>query len=440
MHRSNTFVVHPPSDQDEGLLRTLLDASASLWNQLTYERRENLFNSKSVWDTADYRKRFVGLLGSATAQQVIRRNSEAWRSFFTAQEAGEPAGPPGFWGNREEGRELRTYIRNEQYTLNTGERSRLEIPVGTDLKEQYGLGDKERLRLEVCGEPKWDGEQGRLELYYDEVDRTYRAIQPVTVRDIRQDSPRADQSAALDVGANTLVACTTTTGRQYRYVGRDQFERFRATTEEIARLQSLLPEGRYTSWRIRRLYRKRTRRRDHAMDALARDLMDRLNEEGISTVYVGDLTGVLETHWAVEVNAKTHNFWAFRAFITRLACTAEEYGITVEVRSEAWTSQTCPDCSSTKTTTRHGDTLTCTCGFEGHADLTASATFLREHGDTEVRPMARPVCLTWDNHDWRPITTAPIANRTNTNEEHTNRSTRTGNLASVGSVNATTPA
>jgi putative transposase len=45
-----------------------------------------------------------------------------------AQEAGESAGPPGFWGNREAGRELRTSIRIDQYTLGTGEQSRLEIP------------------------------------------------------------------------------------------------------------------------------------------------------------------------------------------------------------------------------------------------------------------------------------------------------------------------
>lgn len=107
------------------------------------------------------------------------------------------------------------------------------------------------------------------------------------------------------------------------------------------------------------------------MDALVRDLFERLYNEGISTVYVGALTDVLSTHWSVEANAKTHNFWAFRAFIDRLETTAEEYGITVEERSEAWTSQECPQCGSTERTTRHQDTLTCLCGFEGHADLTA---------------------------------------------------------------------
>ena len=442
MQRSNTFEVQPLTDRDEELLRTILDASACLWNQLNFERRENLFEGENVWETADYRKRYVGMLGSATAQQLIRKNSEAWRSFFGAKEAGEDARPPGFWGNREEGRELRTYIRNDSYTLETGARSRLEIPVGSDLKAEYGLGHTDRLRLEVSGSPKWEGNHGRLELYFDKVDRTYRAIQPVTLDNSRQDSPRADHSAALDVGANTLVACTTTTGRQYRYAGRELFERFRDTTEEIARRQSLLPKGQYISWRIRRLYRRRTRRRDHAMDALTRDLMERLYEQGVSTVYVGDLTDILETHWSVDVNAKTHNFWAFRAFGNRLACTAEEFGIDIEVRCEAWTSQTCPDCKSTESTTRHGDTLTCTCGFEGHADGTASKTFLcDQEGENSIRrPMARPVCLTWDNHDWRPTTTAPRIHRSNPNEEHTNRSTRKRNVASVGAAPANTPA
>lgn len=80
------------------------------------------------------------------------------------------------------------------------------------------------------------------------------------------------------------------------------------------------------------------------MEQLVRDLIERLHGEGVSTVYVGALTDVLDTHWSVETNAKTHNVWAFRAFINRLACTAEEYGISVEVRSEAWTSQECPNC------------------------------------------------------------------------------------------------
>ena len=380
-------------------LRRLLDASASLWNQLNYERRQNLADGESVWDTDEYCGRYNGVVGSATVQQVTRKNAEAWRSFFSLKEKGEAAGPPGYWGNEDEGRELRTYIRCNQYTVEWGERSRLEIPVGQELKTEYGLGYHERLRLEVRGRPTWDGKQGRLELYYDETNDTFRAIQPVTVDDSRLDSPLADESAALDVGANNIVACTTSTGERLLYDGRDLFDRFRETTFEIAWLQSLLEDGRYSSHRIRRLYRRRTRRRDHAQDALARDLMERLYDEGVSTVYVGALTDVLEASWSVRANAKTHNFWAFRAFIDRLACTAEEYGMSVEIRSEAWTSQECPNCGSTERTTRHRDALICECGFEGHVDLIVSETFLRRH-ETVSRPMARPVRFECDDHEW----------------------------------------
>jgi putative transposase len=145
------------------------------------------------------------------------------------------------------------------------------------------------------------------------------------------------------------------------------------------------------------------------MAALARDLLKSLHNEGVSTIYIGDLTGVLETYWSVSGNAKRHNCWAFRAFVDRVACTAEAYGIAIEIRSEAPTSQTCPAGCAIETTTRHGETLTCACGCEGYADMTASATFLRKH-EAEPQlppPMARPVCLTWDNHRWRPTPTAP---------------------------------
>jgi hypothetical protein len=66
-----------------------------------------------------------------------------------------------------------------------GERSRLAIPVGGHLKDEFGPGARKRLRLEVVGPPSWDGDLGRLEIHYDEVDDPYSAFQPVGVSDDR---------------------------------------------------------------------------------------------------------------------------------------------------------------------------------------------------------------------------------------------------------------
>ena len=442
MKRANLFNVRPRSEKEHEVFVRWLDASASLWNETNYARRQAfLENDKNVWDanTGVLEGKYKGVLSSSVAQQIIRKNSKAWRSFFKLNEkyhAGkldDKPSPPGYWGNEEDGRVLRTYVRNDQYTIKFGKRSRLEVPIGSELKDEYGFGYRERLRLEVAGDPKWSGEQGRLELVYDELADTFRAFQPVTVDDSRLDSPLASEEAALDVGANNLVACTTTTGQQFLYEGRELFEQFREVTEQIAYYQSLLENQRETSKRIDRLYRKRTNRRDHAQDSLVRDLVERLYDEGVSTLYVGDIRGVLSTHWSARVNEKTHNFWAYRRFINRLESVCEEYGITVEEASEAWTSQTCPECGEREETIRHEDSLVCPCGFEGHADLVASESFLRRQ-NVEIRPMARPVYLKWNNHDWREHHSPPSLVETTANEEYTDQSTAFG--GKVASVDA----
>jgi putative transposase len=443
MKRTNTFAVRPLSKTGEQLLRDLLDASAALWNEVNYQRLMR-YNDEDgfegdVWDadTGSLEGKYKGVLGASTAQQVIRKNSEAWRGFFENKKAYHDASnaavtdhpePPGFRGNKADGRQLKTVIRNTSYTVEWGDRSRLEILVGSELKDRYDhIG---RLRLEIAGDPNWPDydKQGRLDLWYDGTDSTFRASQPVAVSDDTRATPLASEKAALDIGANNLVACTTTTNEQYLYEGRELFQRFRETTREIARLQSKLPDGRSSSERIRRLYRKRTRRRDHAQEALCRDLLEQLYDDGVDTVYIGGLTDVLDTQWSVETNAKTHNFWSFKKFTERLECTAEEYGISLEVRSEAWTSQECPQCGSIDRTTRHQDTLTCPCGFEGHADLTASETFLEREIEQAVRPMARPVRFEWDDHNWSGIShphERPKEQRTDPSTVHHN-----GNIAS----------
>jgi len=218
-----------------------------------------------------------------------------------------------------------------------GKRSRLEIHVGQELKDEYGLGYHERLCLEVRGNPKWDGKQGRLELEYDEVSDTFRAFQPVTVPDSRLDSRKLEEFPEVENGSrfrNSPLASheaprrwreqsrrlfhdhwfpsTSTTiencsdGSARRLTKSPAYSRNcpRLSLSESRKTKSSgrLREGRYSSKRIRRLYRQRTKRRDHAQNALVRDLVERLYDEGVATVYVGDLTDVLETHWSVRGN------------------------------------------------------------------------------------------------------------------------------------------
>ena len=98
------------------------------------------------------------------------------------------------------------------------------------------------------GKPHWEGKPGQLTVEYEDIDDTFRVYQPVTVTADSTANPTGGEVAAFDLGINTLVACSTTTGRQHQYRGRDLFERFRETTEEIARLRE---NWRKTSTRVR---------------------------------------------------------------------------------------------------------------------------------------------------------------------------------------------
>jgi putative transposase len=453
MRRVNTFDVRPLRDRDELILYEVLDATAALWNELTYERRQAFFDDRDVWsvDADEYRVKYKGVLGSATAQQLIRRSDEAWRSFFALLEDGEDPSPPGYWTDEDSGeRTLQTLVRNDQYTLQWGERSRLEIPVGFDLKEKYGLGYHERLRLEARGDPRWHGKQGRLELVYDKDAEAFRARQPVKDAVLRRDDSLAatsgdeDVVAALDIGANNLVAVTTTAGHQRLYHARPAFHRFRQTTQEIAALQQTLARDERSSRRIRHRYRRRTERVYHLQDALVRDLAEWLAERGVGAVIAGDLSDVLRTHWSARVNAKTHQFWSHGRFRRRMREVLEgECGIEVDEVGEYGSSATCPECGGERVD-RDGDLLTCyDCSFEGHSDLAASENLLMANMDGS---MARPAVsrentterrhgdvlrLEWDDHCWR-------RRDHQTNEDSADRSTHgdVGDLASGGTGTA----
>lgn len=48
MRRVNTFTVSPLRERDELILYEVLDASAALWNELTYHRRQAFFDYEDV--------------------------------------------------------------------------------------------------------------------------------------------------------------------------------------------------------------------------------------------------------------------------------------------------------------------------------------------------------------------------------------------------------
>ncbi len=227
------------------------------------------------------------------------------------------------------------------------------------------------------------------------------------------DTENTTYSAAIDVGANNTLAVVTETGGTAVYHARPEFQRFQNQSDRIATLQSELPDDQYTSELIQRVYDSRSRQRDHSRDAAVKHVAEWLLEQNVNTVYIGDLTTVLETHWSTDVNKKTHAFWSHRQLVDRITLTFGDVGIAVTETSEYDSSSTCPACGS-DAVTRSGDSFRCeSCSLEAHGDVAGAWNMLQ----SEVGPMARPAGLSaerdrdvpcegaywqWNDHDWIP--------------------------------------
>lgn len=133
----------------------------------------------------EIRNRYQPLLGRPITDKLIDKCDETWDAYYSQLddyydgEQEDKPGLPGYW--KEDGkRVLKTVVRNDAYTVEWGEHSRIELALGSQLKEKYGIPLNQRLRVRIKGNPQYDGKGGRLELVYDRSTESFTAHQPVT--------------------------------------------------------------------------------------------------------------------------------------------------------------------------------------------------------------------------------------------------------------------
>jgi len=68
--------------EQEPRLFELVDNCSRMYNEVNYKRRQSFFGGEIDWNTAQLYKKYTMIVGSATAQQIIIKNNEAWKSFF----------------------------------------------------------------------------------------------------------------------------------------------------------------------------------------------------------------------------------------------------------------------------------------------------------------------------------------------------------------------
>ncbi|KUH33483.1 transposase [Thermococcus celericrescens] len=352
MRRTVTIKLQPSKEQEKTLFE-LADIGAKVWNRVNYLRRQEFFEGKPV----DFLKtekivyeEFKKEIGSATVQQICRKNAESWRSFFSLlrnKRDGElpkwlKPKPPNYLKDDRK-RKLLIVLRKDQYKI---EGNKLILK---------GLGKFKHLEIQFKGRIHLKSKQGRLEITYDPpAKRKWYAHISLTVKEklINDEwvkvprQPLGNLSAGIDLGVNNLMAVYVENGESFLVNGKPLKAIDFYFRKVIAEYQSKLNKsGCKRSRKLRRMHEKAKLQARHYINTAVRQTLERLYQLGVGRIVVGYPKGISRN----SEKGKRQNFilshvWRFNTVIQRLKEVAEEYGISVVVVNEAFTSKLCPVC------------------------------------------------------------------------------------------------
>jgi len=329
--------------ETEQRLFELGDVFAKCWNEVNYLRRQQFFNEKRV----DFRLtekivyyKYRDVL-KVNAQQVARKNAEAWKSFFKnlklKKEGKLPPfiipEPPGYMKD-EEGSEREPFllIRCDRY----------------EIKDRYIYLKDFGLKLRHKGRIHLKGEQGRLEIRYDKTRKRWYAYIPYKVKEkiVRNEwreiplMPLGDKQAGIDLGINNLFAVFVSNGTTFLISGRPLKAEGFYWRKRIAKAQS---EGDMET--ARKYYAIWRSRWEHYVRSKLRELFERLYELGVSKVKVGyPKYAARGPKKAKRINFEITNMWSYGKIHQWIRDLCEEYGMEYIPVEERYTSKICPLC------------------------------------------------------------------------------------------------
>jgi putative transposase len=348
-------------EEAEEKLRRLCELSSKLWDEVNHIRLKAWLEREPIDFKGTYREfyeKYKPLIGSATAQQILNKNNNAWTAFFRLLELKregrlppfmKKVNPPGYKKKRKS-RVLWTIIRKDQYEVD-GDRIIIKW-----------LGAIGWVEVRYKGLIYLRGKRGELRIYYDaDRGRWYASIvfSEVSERMVKGEwrlipkQPKGNLTAGIDIGINNLLAVYVENGLTMLVNGRPLKSIAYYWRKKISEYQSMLNKyGLETSKRLRRMYAKWKRQARSYINAKVREVIEWLYHAGVSRVKVGYPKGLTQRNG----NFDNSHVWIYGYLLRRIAEVAEEYRIKVIYVDERGTSSRCP---------WHGDD----CGIRIHRGL-----------------------------------------------------------------------
>jgi len=375
VERCDVVRLRPTAEQEE-LLRRVGDQCARLVNMENYRRRQLFFAGRGIDKGVEIARELAKsspeyqevkkVLGSMNFDEVLRKISEAWRSFaelLRERKRGEL--PP--WMNP----------RPPGYRKRNGER----LPIVIVRADNYRVDAERRVirlgywnvEVRFTGKLRWlskpGAKRGRMEIVYDPVRRRWYAH--VSVRVLLERKSIGGGFMGIDLGREVLVAAVTSDGTALLYKGSALKSDYFYFERRIAAIDRALSDPRADEARRsalqeerRRLFEKRKKRRDQAFANAASHVKRFACERDVGIVFIG-------YPWYIshEKPGKGNtNMWGQRKLLLRLATTLENAGIPAFAVSEDGTSKICAY-HNVEVRREPRGLVTCPHGHTLHADI-----------------------------------------------------------------------
>jgi len=415
-----SYFVYKPTHEANIILSRLGYAARKLWNVANYEKRNwHKESGEPFPDWYEQKKRlkdhfWYKNLPSQSAQEVLKVLQEAWESYFELKQSGGILNPkpPRFKQTNFNVKFLNNGFRIEGNFL------RLSIPAKQKayLREKYGI-QKKFLHIPV---------PNHIDLG---VVKTVE-VKPLAAGEYKiilaQEYPdvtvheKSEKFMAIDIGIVNSLACYDYQGRSYIISGRQWLSVERYFHKKIAHYQAISDGQQSTagaeypkkSKRVLQLYKKKKAQTFHILHSMTRKVIDLAVQQGVEAIVIGEMNGIREDADFGKVNNQKFHSLPFRKMVQMITYKAEEKGISVDMVTEEYTSQTCSACKpvpskehAKKTNRKHRGLYVCDeCTTVMNADINGAINigkkYLKELNAQSVVVLDTPTVYTFNGQEF----------------------------------------
>lgn len=369
-------------------LKEVGNVCTKIWNKANYYCRQQWEQTGKIPSYYELQRVFrddfwCRQVHSHTAQAVLHKLSESYRSWFALLKVDTTANPPMFRKKNS----ISTITFTNFAAKITDHKLDLTLKKGAHFQLSFQLPPNVSVTQENIV---------RVEVKGGFANIVYRVEEPHL--------KRQGQAIGIDLGVINTAATVKENGEARLYTGRSLLSTQRYFNKEIGRVQRIVmaqSRGKKKwSRQLGELSKKQNRQVKHVLHAQTRTIVDDCVRSGVNVVVVGDLHNIRKQRcdtknpdklakardWGRVNNQKNHT-WSFSWFTATLAYKLRREGILLVQVNEKATSKTCCRCGEVKKRNRktRGYYVCSYCGCRMNADVNGAVNIL----NTYLRPLGR---------------------------------------------------